>query len=168
MLGTSEELYDPRFSELNILVVDDAQAMISMIGDLVRCFGFVDIKSASEGQQAFDIVQRNRVDIIICDYLMNGLDGIGLAKQVRTDPTNPKPDIPIIMMTGQADRATIFGARDAGVNEFIVKPFSSIDLYKKLVAVVDNPRTFISVDDFAGPDRRRRGTEFDGGERRKA
>jgi len=168
MSHLDDELFDASFAEKSILVVDDAQAMIHMIGDLVRCFGFGDIKSANEGTEAFELIRRNTVDVIVCDYLMNGMDGIALAKLVRTSSSSPRPDTPIVMMTGHADRATLFAARDAGINEFIVKPFASVDLFKKLAAVIDNPRKFVSVDDFVGPDRRRRlGDGFDGDDRRK-
>jgi DNA-binding response OmpR family regulator len=77
--------------------------------------------------------------------------------------------IPIIMLTGKAERADVEAARDVGVTEFLVKPFSAKSLYERLVLVIENPRSFIISQTYVGPERRRR-TDIppNGNERRQS
>ena len=86
---------------------------------------------------------------------MGAEEGVTLARYLRTHPDSPLPYVPIIMLTGHADRQRVMAARDAGVNEFCVKPVTPADLLKRIMAVIDHPRQFIRSGTYFGPDRRR-------------
>ena len=81
-------------------------------------------------------------------------DGIELTRMIRQPDTSPNPFVPIIMITGYAERNRVFEARDAGVSEMLVKPISAKGLYARIAKVVLNPRPFIRTDHYFGPDRR--------------
>ena len=70
---------------------------------------------------------------------------------MRTDPASPNRYVPIILMTGFSERRRVMQARDAGVTEFLVKPFTARDLYKRLAQVIERPRQFVRSAEFFGP-----------------
>ena len=87
---------------------------------------------------------------------MEPFDGIELTKKIRTDPRSPNPYVPIILMTGYSAQIRVMQARDTGVTEFLVKPFTAQDLYTRIEQVIEKPRQFVDTGEFFGPDRRRR------------
>ena len=96
------------------------------------------------------------------------LTGIELTKLIRTSENSVNPFVPVILMSAYADRHTVMQARDAGVNEFLVKPLSARALHQRIVSVVLNPRSFIKTGQYFGPDRRRIGSaDYEGLEKRK-
>src|SRR5690606_23036594 len=94
--------------------------------------------------------------IVIADWMMKPMNGIAFTERVRTDKKSPNPYVPIILMTGFSERRRVIEARDAGVTEFLVKPFTARDLYKRIVQVIERPRQFVRAENFFGPDRRRK------------
>src|SRR5450432_3857545 len=87
---------------------------------------------------------------------------------IRQPGANANPFVPIIMLTGRTQRKNIVKARDAGITEFLAKPFSAKSLYERILNIVVNPRPFIKAKQYFGPDRRRsKGTNYTGPERRK-
>jgi two-component system, chemotaxis family, chemotaxis protein CheY len=87
--------------------------------------------------------------------MLGSEEGVDFARWLRNDPASPAPYTPIILLTGHADRQRIMAARDAGVNEFCVKPVTPADLMKRIVWVVDRARPFVRSQTYFGPDRRR-------------
>lgn len=87
---------------------------------------------------------------------MDPMDGIEFTKLVRTAKDGRNHFVPIIMLTGFAQLERVIQARDAGVTEFLAKPFSTESLYSRIVSIVDHPRAFIRCKTYVGPDRRRR------------
>ena len=88
--------------------------------------------------------------------MMHPTDGITLTKKLRNEPSSPNQYIPIILMTGFSEKKRVVQARDAGVTEFLVKPFTARDLYKRLAQIIERPRQFVRSEEFFGPDRRRK------------
>jgi len=84
------------------------------------------------------------------------VDGLEMIRKVRRDPRSPRPRIPVIMMTGYNAVPRVREARDTGVTEYLVKPFSAHDLAKRLAYVINKPRDFVIASSYFGPDRRRR------------
>ena len=84
------------------------------------------------------------------------LDGVAFTRLVRTSPDSPNAYLPIIMMTGHSERARVYEARDAGVNEFVVKPITAKAVLDRINAVILRPRAFIKAEHYVGPCRRRR------------
>jgi DNA-binding response OmpR family regulator len=108
-----------------------------------------------DGQEMLDLLHHEKIDIVITEWEMSKLDGIELTKHLRQSLDSPNRTIPIIMLTARNDRTDIRIARDAGISEFLVKPFSAKSLLERVYAVVEDPRAMIICKSFVGPDRRR-------------
>jgi two-component system chemotaxis response regulator CheY len=140
---------------VRFLLVDDNIHAIDLVKTMLRGFGVDQFEEARTIAEAKRRLRSAQIDIVILDYLMGDEEGVTLARYLRTDPESPAPFVPIIMLTGHADRARVMAARDAGVNEFCVKPFTPADLMKRIMGVIENPRPFIRSLGYFGPDRRR-------------
>jgi CheY-like chemotaxis protein len=95
-------------------------------------------------------------DVAIVDFRMDPMDGVTFTERVRRDPGSKNPFLPIIMLTGYAEKGRVLEARDAGVTEMMTKPVTAKALVARLNAVILNPRPFIRTQTYFGPDRRRR------------
>lgn len=156
-------------TELSFLVVDDNTHMLSIIKTLLKGFGIRRIHEATDAADAFEEIRATHVDVIILDYALDTLDGIEFAQLVRTAKDSPNPYLPIIMLTAHSERHRVEEARDAGITEFLCKPICATDLYKRIIEVVEHPRSFVKMDSYFGPDRRRRSDEnYRGPEKRTA
>lgn len=156
-------------TELSFLVVDDNTHMLSIIKTLLKGFGIRRIHEATDAADAFEEIRSAHVDVIILDYALDTLDGIEFAQLVRTAKDSPNPYLPIIMLTAHSERFRVEEARDAGITEFLCKPICATDLYKRIVEVVEHPRSFVKAGGYFGPDRRRHLDEnYRGAERRVA
>ncbi len=156
-------------TELSFLVVDDNTHMLSIIKTLLKGFGIRRIHEATDAADAFEEIRATHVDVIILDYALDTLDGIEFAQLVRTAKDSPNPYLPIIMLTAHSERHRVEEARDAGITEFLCKPICATDLYKRIIEVVEHPRSFVKMDSYFGPDRRRRSDEnYRGPEKRVA
>lgn len=160
-------LYTIEMKELTVLVADDSEPMLEVMVVMLERFGFGRVLTAKDGEQAFSIFQRYKPDIIITDWHMDNVDGLELTRWIRRNKHSVNRSIPIILMTGFTDFTRITNARDKGITEIIVKPFTAEDLAKRLMHVIDVPRDFIESLGFFGPDRRRRKPDgFVGDDRR--
>ena len=156
-----------KLEKVKILIVDDMQPMLDLTKSVLKIFGFKLVFTAPNAEEAFEIVCKEDPDLIITDWMMSPVDGLEFAKQVRRDPLSPNPYVPVLMMTGFSARFRVENARDAGITEFMVKPFSARDLYKRVVQIVERPRQFVEAGEFFGPDRRRKSDENYEGPRRR-
>lgn len=141
---------------LKFLIVDDSDQMRRMIRAMLMAYGVTRIVMEDNGADGFRVARETWPDIVITDWNMSPVNGIELTHALRRDPKSFNPYVPIIMITGHADKERIIEARDAGVTEILVKPVSPAALYQRLVAIVEKPRLFIKDDEYFGPDRRRR------------
>lgn len=142
--------------KISVLIVEDNQPMLDITKSLLITFGVGHVIGAQNGDAGFKRFCEYNSDIIIADWMMRPVDGISFTRIVRNDPKSPNPYVPIILMTGFSEKRRVLQARDAGVTEFLVKPFNARDLYKRLVQVIERPRQFVRSPDFFGPDRRRK------------
>lgn len=137
-----------------VLIVDPHQAAMKLLGDLLRSISAAQIMTASGDQKAMQLCQAMDPQIIFIEHSGPGLDGARLARAIRrSDFTCRK--VPILMVTGEATAQAILGARDAGVHEFLRKPFTIKDLLKRLETVALKPREWVEAVQYVGPDRRR-------------
>ncbi|MBK9563581.1 MAG: response regulator [Micavibrio sp.] len=141
---------------VKILIVDDMMPMLSLVKSILSIYGFKEIYTANDGEEAFDLVCRHDPDLILTDWVMEPMDGLEFTKKVRRSPMSPNPYVPILMMTGFSSRLRVEGSRDAGITEFLVKPFNSKDLCARIIQIIEKPRPFVDAMEFFGPDRRRR------------
>lgn len=141
-------------SRLNVLAVDDNAHMLQIVRVLLRGFSIGRIRDTRDVAEALDIIKRETVDIVITDYQMDILDGIEFTRMVRTAKDSRNRYVPIIMLTAYTERSRIFAARDAGVTEICAKPVTAHQLWMKIGATINHPRTFVTNKVYFGPDRR--------------
>ncbi|MCD8563128.1 MAG: response regulator [Alphaproteobacteria bacterium] len=152
---------------IKILLIDDMRPMLALTRSVLKIFGFQDVVVAVDGEEGFEMVLEHDPDLIITDWVMKPVDGLEFTERVRRDPMSPNPYVPIIMMTGFSSRLRVEQARDAGVTEFLMKPFSARDLYNRIHTIIEKPRQFVDAGEFFGPDRRRRRSADYAGPRRR-
>lgn len=159
-----------QFQKLKVLIVEDNKPMAILLKSVLLSLGVGTVISALNGEEGFAQFCKYNPDIVIADWMMSPGDGITLSKQIRNDPASPNQFVPIILMTGFSEKRRAINARDAGITEFLVKPFNTRDLYKRFYKIIETPRDFVRSEDFFGPDRRRTkpDTEYNGKRRRKA
>lgn len=116
--------------DIKILVVDDFSTMRRIIKNLLRDLGFTNIVEADDGKTALPILQAGGIDFLVTDWNMPIMTGIDLLKTVRADP-NLK-HIPVLMVTAEAKRDQIVEAAQAGVNGYVIKPFTAAVLKEKI------------------------------------
>ena len=153
-------------SKVSVLIIDDNAHMIQIVRSMLLGFGISRTYESRDAAEAFDITRNDPVDMIIVDYQMPLLDGLEFTKMVRTGADSRNPYTPIILLTAHTERSKILAARDAGVTEICAKPINAQELWNKIAACVNKPRSFIRSKDFFGPDRRRREGPYQGEERR--
>ncbi|MFN3513649.1 MAG: response regulator [Phenylobacterium sp.] len=143
-------------NKVKFLVVDDNAHAINLVKTMLRGFGTDRLDDAQTIEAAKQRMKANPADIVILDYMMGTEEGVTFARWLRNAPDSPAPYTPIILLTGHADLTRVMAARDAGVNEFCIKPVTPADLMKRIVQVINNPRPFVRSATYFGPDRRRR------------
>lgn len=156
-----------RFDRLRVLVVDDNAHMRKLVITILQAFGVVQIAEAESADRAWQSLRNSNPDVIVLDWVMEGMSGIELVRLIRSNPQAPNPFVPVIMLTGHTSLDHVRQARDAGVNEFIAKPVSVKTMMSRLVSVIEHPRPYVRTGAYFGPCRRRRNTnEHHGPERR--
>lgn len=120
---------------IRILVVDDFSTMRRIIKNLLRDLGFSNTEDADDGSTALPLLKASRFDFVITDWNMPVMEGIDLVKQIRADPKLRY--LPILMVTAEARREQIVAAAEAGVNGYIVKPFTAQTLEQKIVKIFE-------------------------------
>ena len=158
-----------QFKSAKILVVDDMVQMQTLLKSLLGIFGFQDIETAENGKDGFEKFCRFEPDLVLTDWMMEPVNGIELVERIRNDKRSPNRFTPVLLMTGFSSQLRVEKARDMGITEFVVKPFTARDLYAKIEHVVEKPRQFVEHRNYFGPDRRRRVMQdYDGPYRRGA
>ncbi len=156
------------FSDLGVLVVEDDDRHRILLVDMLDSLGVADVRQASDGTQALKVLNAFVPDAILADLRMAPMDGLEFVRRVRRLSPPHDPAVPILMMTGFADREVVIAARDAGVTDFVAKPVGLDTLRKRLQMILNDNRDFVRADSYAGPDRRRRDDPaFKGPNRRK-
>ncbi|SEK48363.1 response regulator receiver protein [Colwellia chukchiensis] len=115
---------------MKVLVVDDFSTMRRIIKNLLRDLGFTNISEADDGSTALPMLKDGDFDFVVTDWNMPGMQGIDLLKAIRAD--EKLAHIPVLMVTAEAKKEQIVMAAQAGVNGYIVKPFTAATLNTKL------------------------------------
>lgn len=142
------------FGALKVLLADDNQHMRAIIVAILKGVGITHLREANDGAEALQILRDWPADLAIVDFHMQPLDGVEFTHMVRNSADSKNPYLPIIMMTGFAERSRVVDARDAGVTEFVVKPVTARSIIDRINAVIFHPRPFVRTDDYFGPLRR--------------
>lgn len=145
-----------RFDNTSALVVDGNKNMQNIVRVMLHGFGIKQVHLAGDGAEALETLGHADIDVVICDLELTPIDGIEFLKFVRWSSDSPAPRVPVIILSGQTEKAKIIAARDGGAHEFIAKPVSPKRLLERVESVLLKPREFVKAKDFKGPDRRRR------------
>jgi len=120
--------------ELSILIVDDYRTMLKIVRGLLQQLGFRNIDEATDGRAAYEMICAKDYGLVISDWNMQPMTGLDLLKKVRADLRTAK--LPFIMVTAEAKAENVVAARQAGVNNYIIKPFTQAVLKQKMSAVL--------------------------------
>ncbi len=117
---------------MKILVVDDFSTMRRIVRNLLGELGFAsaNMLEADDGNSALAVLRSSRIDFVVTDWNMPGMTGIDLLRAIRADPT--LKSLPVLMVTAENSREQIIAAAQAGVNGYIVKPFTAVTLKEKI------------------------------------
>ncbi len=143
-------------SEVRVLIADDNAHMRAIIVSILEGIGIRQVTECHDGASALNALREWPADMAIVDFQMAPVDGVAFTQLVRNSADSPNPYLPIIMMTGHAEKARVFEARDAGVTEFVVKPVTARSVVDRINAVIYKTRPFVKTADYHGPCRRRR------------
>ena len=117
-------------TNMKILIVDDFSTMRRIIRNLLRDLGFTNTSEADDGSTALPMLKNGDFDFVVTDWNMPGMQGIDLLRAIRAD--EHLKHLPVLMVTAEAKREQIVAAAQAGVNGYIVKPFTAATLKEKL------------------------------------
>ena len=124
--------------DISILIVDDFSTMRSIIRNLLRDLGFNNTAEADDGNTALPMLKSGKFDFLVTDWSMPGMDGLTLLKAIRAD--EDLKQMPVLMVTAEAKREQIVVAAEAGVNAYVVKPFTAATLKDKIEKIFRDPR----------------------------
>ena len=160
--------FDP--SKASVLVVDGNSFHLRLTMNMLRAIGVVNVATVTDAVAALEQLNANSYDCAIIDADFDDcLNGLEIVQIVRSSDSMADPYLPVVLLGTKPERDLVFQARDAGVHEFLRRPFSTDQLYERLLAAVALDRQFVRSASYRGPDRRRlRRHEYDGPERRRS
>jgi len=120
----------PTDPNMKVLVVDDFATMRRIITNVLKQLGYENIFEAEDGTKALQILETEKIDFVITDWNMPQMSGLDLLKAIRA--SEDKKDIPVLMVTAEAMQENIIKAAQAGVNNYIIKPFDANTLAEKI------------------------------------
>jgi two-component system chemotaxis response regulator CheY len=124
---------------IRILIVDDFSTMRRLIKKILTDLGAEDVIEAENGSNAWDILSREKINLVICDWNMPNMSGMDLLEKVRADET--LADIPFIMVTAEGKKDNVIAATKKGVTGYVTKPFNAESLKSKIKAMFGNADT---------------------------
>ncbi len=120
--------------KMNVLIVDDYKTMLRIVKNLLNQIGFTNVDEASDGSEALAKAQQKDYGLIISDWNMQPMTGLQLLQAVRADAR--LKHVPFIMVTAESKTENVVAAKQAGVNNYIVKPFNAAVLKGKIATVL--------------------------------
>lgn len=122
--------------DMKFLVVDDYSTMRRIVKNLLHDLGYAQVQEADDGNTALPMLKTGGFDFLITDWNMPGMPGLDLLKAVRSDDKLAK--LPVLMLTAEAKREQIVEAAQAGVNGYVIKPFTAATLKEKIDKILEN------------------------------
>jgi two-component system chemotaxis response regulator CheY len=122
--------------EMKFLVVDDYSTMRRIVKNLLHDLGYANVTEADDGNTALPLLQNGSFDFLITDWNMPGMAGLDLLKAVRANEKLKK--MPVLMLTAEAKREQIVEAAQAGVNGYVIKPFTAATLKEKIDKILES------------------------------
>lgn len=153
-------------SSLRLLVADADPHVAPVLLRTLQNMGFRRVDLVNNGQEALNYVSNHFTDLLITEWQMNPMNGLELISELRTAENSPNRTVPVIMLTARAEKKDVEQARDAGITEFVIKPFTARTVFDRIQQLVDNPRSFVVAPTYVGPERRRRNASVEGNRRK--
>lgn len=155
------------FSDVKVLIVETSPPLYELLKGVLKMFTVPEdqITPAFGADEAFEHFCRENHDLVIVDWMQNPDKGLILTQKIRMGNTQ-NPFVPILMTAGSGHQNRVLRARDAGVSDYLVKPFTAKALAHKIENIIEHPRPFVLCETYVGPDRRRKQVPFDGVDRR--
>jgi len=142
-------------AETIYLVVDGNRDSRALTRTTLESIGIRYVLEAQDARAAMETLRTVRIGAVIIDMDLPGtLSGIELTKKIRRSDKSLKPEVPIIMLTSNANKHTVIQARDSGIHEFLARPLTSASLYDRIKKALTIPRQFVQTEDYVGPARR--------------
>lgn len=120
---------------MNVLIVDDYNTMLRIMKNLLKQIGYEQVDEATDGQMALGLMKDKQYGLVISDWNMEPMTGLDLIKAVRSADDH-NTNVPFIMVTAESKTENVIAARQAGVNNYIVKPFDAATLKEKIDSVI--------------------------------
>lgn len=164
---------ESKLSKINVLVLDGGAKAAELIKAIFAELGLKNVFVANDGYQGVQYLKEIKIHMIFTDWELKvnkrgaanaptdkqgeiaPVSGIHLVQRLRRSKLSPNPYVPIIMMMDEADKKVVVEARDAGVNEILLRPIDAQEFCQRLVSIIDQPRIFVTADTYKGPCRRR-------------
>ena len=126
----------PRVAEQNmkIMIVDDYKTMLRILRNLLKQLNFLNVEEATDGSMALEMLRKSTFGMVISDWSMEPMTGIQLLREVRRD--DRLKHLPFVMITDEGKSENVFAAKEAGVSNYIVKPFNAEILKTKMFSVL--------------------------------
>lgn len=124
----------PVDKNMKVLIVDDYKTMLRIVRNLLKQLGFMNVDEATDGSMALQLLRNAPYGLIISDWNMEPMTGLQLLKEVRADPK--LKGVPFIMVTAESKSENVIAAKEAGVSNYIVKPFNAETLKTKMSSVL--------------------------------
>lgn len=169
MNGSSTHSAAAKLSLVQILVVISSARAAGLIRNVFHELGFRNIHIAADAAEAIHLLRTLRVHLIVTDSELKimpaqgeadavplDLNGIDFVQRLRHAPQSPAPFTPVLMLMDSARSDRVVDARDAGVNEVVLRPMQARDLCERILQLIDHPRLFITASNYKGPCRRRK------------
>lgn len=137
------------------MIVDDNWFAISLLRTVLQALGMWRLTECSSSADALKRLEQERFDLVLVDNNMPIMTGVELTRMIRGSAKVDNPALPIIMISGKTELGQVNDAVNAGVNEFLAKPFSADGVMRKILTAVNQPRPFIRAKTYIGPCRRR-------------
>lgn len=156
---------------ISILAIEGMAPMVSTLSGILRSFRFHDVNVIGSSEDAWArlaIDPRLKADIILLDWHAHPIDGETFVRKLRRAEPPALAEVPVIAVIANADRPTVFAARDCGVNAVLLRPYSAAQLMEKVITTLGQDTPFIRAGHYVGPDRRRFRTAEYLGERRRS
>lgn len=119
---------------MNVLIVDDYKTMLRIVRNLLKQLGFNNVDEATDGSMALQMLRVGTYGLVISDWNMEPMTGLQLLREVRADAK--LKDVPFIMVTAESKTENVVAAKQAGVSNYIVKPFNAETLKGKMASVL--------------------------------
>lgn len=154
--GKSDQRY--KFAKLQILIADSDHRSAQLVKQILSAFGIRRVDIVHNGEDALTALKAQRIDLLVTEWSIDGIDGLTLVRAIRSAKNHKfmRFDMPVLMLTGRASKDHVHLARDAGITEFVAKPFSAKTISNRLIEIIDRPRVFVETPSYRGPSRRRK------------